>query len=126
MAKAVQLAPRSRGRSQDPRVLQISRGKSWLAVAAAIFWLAAAPAPAQDNEGCFRCHDDAELTAFHGDEEVSAYVDEAAYAASVHADMACVDCHADLAGSKRRRHAEDLEPVDCERLPQASGQCAQT
>ena len=113
MAKAVQLALPSRGRSPDPRVLRISRSRPWLALAAAVFWLAAAPAPAQDNEGCLRCHDDAELTAFHGDEEVSAYVDEAAYAASVHADMACVDCHEDLAGSKRRRHAEDLEPVDC-------------
>ena len=95
------------------QIAQGSRGKSWLVVAAVILWLAATPTLAQDNEGCFRCHDDAELTAFHGEEEVSAYVDEAAYAASTHADMACVDCHEDLAGSKRRRHAEDLEPVDC-------------
>ncbi|MGB5627697.1 MAG: hypothetical protein WBM61_18340 [Woeseiaceae bacterium] len=80
---------------------------------AAILGFAATATLAQDNERCLRCHDDPELTAFHGDEEVSAYLAEDAYAASVHADKACVDCHRDLAGTKRRRHSEDLEPVNC-------------
>jgi cytochrome b subunit of formate dehydrogenase len=53
------------------------------------------------------------MTSYRGDTELSAYVTAEMIAGSVHAGMACVECHSDLAGSKRRRHAEDLEPVEC-------------
>ena len=85
----------------------------WLAAISVLLWLGAAPVPAQDNETCMRCHDDPDLTAFHGEEEVSAFIDLAVYEATMHGDMQCVECHIDLADSRRRRHAEDLEPVDC-------------
>ncbi len=84
-----------------------------LLAAAAILWFAGSPALAQEDERCLKCHDDPELTSYRGDTEISAYVTAAMIAGSVHSGEACVDCHGDLAGSKRRRHAEDLEPVEC-------------
>jgi cytochrome b subunit of formate dehydrogenase len=84
-----------------------------------LLWLAAAallctvPALAQEDERCYRCHDDPELTGYRGDEEIPMFVDAGVVAASAHADLACIECHEDLAGSKRRRHPEDLEAVDC-------------
>ena len=85
----------------------------WLAAAAAILWTVAAPSIAQEDERCYRCHDDPELTGYRGDDEIPMFIDAAVMAASVHADLACIECHEDLAGSKRRRHAEDLDAVDC-------------
>jgi len=98
--------------SPAPRYLRSGHGRCLLVVAAAILALAGASALAQDNKRCLRCHSDRELTGLRGGEQVSVFVDEEIYAASVHPDMACVTCHQDLVGSKRR-HAEDLEPVDC-------------
>jgi len=104
---------RTHKRSSDSRILLSNQGICWLVAATAILWLAATPSLAQDDERCLGCHSDPELTGFRGDEEMSVFVAEEASAASVHADTACVDCHQDLAGSRRRRHAEDLDPVDC-------------
>jgi cytochrome b subunit of formate dehydrogenase len=83
-------------------------------VTAAILGLAGSPSLAQDNDNCYECHADPELTGTRGDTEISAFVDQVGYAASVHSDLACVDCHADV-DPKRRRHStrEDLELVDC-------------
>jgi cytochrome b subunit of formate dehydrogenase len=85
----------------------------WLATAAAVLWLVSTPSIAQEDEQCYRCHDDPELTGYRGDDEIPMYIDAALIAASEHSGLACVECHEDLAGSRRRRHAEDLEPVDC-------------
>ncbi|MDH3804972.1 MAG: hypothetical protein OEU90_05800, partial [Gammaproteobacteria bacterium] len=105
---------RTRERSSKPRLFQSDRGKSWLALAAAILCFAVSPTSAQDNEKCFDCHSDAELTGSRGGEEMSVFVDEKDHAASVHSDMACVECHQDI-DPKRRRHStrKDLELVDC-------------
>jgi hypothetical protein len=84
-----------------------------LLAATTILWFAASPTLAQEDSQCLRCHDDPEMTSYRGDTEISAYVTGAMIAGSVHNGMACVECHSDLAGSKRRRHAEDLEPVEC-------------
>ena len=73
--------------------------------AVALLVIAAAPVMAQENDRCFRCHDDEELTGFRGDDEIPMFVSPDAYAGSIHADMQCVTCHEDLAGSRRRRHA---------------------
>ncbi len=113
MAQFAQLAGRPRAHCPGTRLLRNGRGQRWLVVAFAVACIAVTPAAAQENERCLRCHDDPELTSYRGEEEISAFVDESTYAESVHADAKCVDCHEDLAGSKRRRHAEDLEPVDC-------------
>ena len=98
----------------DRRLPQGSHGTYWLVVAAAILCFAATPTPAQDNQKCFDCHADAELTGSFAGEEMSMFVAEKAYAASVHAGMACVDCHQDI-DPTRRRHStrKDLELVDC-------------
>ncbi len=85
----------------------------WLVAIVATVWTLSAPAVAQEDERCYRCHDDPELTGYRGDDEIPMFIDAAIVASSVHDDLACIECHEDLAGSKRRRHAEDLEAVDC-------------
>ena len=87
--------------------------RNWLWLAAAAALLCAIPASAQDNDRCYACHDDSEMTGYRGDDEISMYIDPKVVSGSVHSGLACVECHEDLAGSKRRRHAEDLEAVDC-------------
>ncbi len=82
----------------------------WLAAATA--FLCISPVSAQEDERCYRCHDDSEMTGYRGDEEISMYIDANVMADSVHSRLACIECHEDLAGS-RRRHAHDLEAVDC-------------
>jgi len=72
------------------------------------------PALAQDNEKCFDCHSDEELTGSRAGEEMSVFVSETVYAASAHAGEACVDCHQDIDPSRRRHSTRtDLELVDC-------------
>ncbi|MDH3428466.1 MAG: cytochrome b/b6 domain-containing protein [Gammaproteobacteria bacterium] len=101
-------------RSQYLRQSQSGRGKSRLALAAAILCFSISSTPAQDNEKCFDCHSDADLTGSRGGEAMSVFVAADSYAASVHGDMACVDCHQDI-DPDRRRHStrKDLELVDC-------------
>lgn len=69
---------------------------------------------AQDNETCFMCHDDDELTGLtaQGD-EVSMYVPEGVLEGTVHEGFECITCHIDLDGFEDWPHAEDLETVDC-------------
>ena len=100
-------------RSPEPRSSNKRYGKRWLVIAAAILWFAGSPALAQEDATCLKCHDDPEMTGFRGDTEIPMYVTAETIAASSHAGMACVECHSDLAGSKRRRHAEELEAVAC-------------
>ena len=104
----------TRERSPDLRLPLCGDGRYWLIVAAAILGFTATPTLAQDNDKCYECHDDPELTGTWHGEEISAFVDKAVFATSVHSDLACVDCHADV-DPKRRRHStrKDLEPVDC-------------
>ncbi len=85
----------------------------WLVAIVASLWTLSATAVAQEDERCYRCHDDPELTGYRGKDEIPMFIDAAIVASSVHDDLACIECHEDLAGSKRRRHAEDLEAVDC-------------
>ena len=85
---------------------------NWLWLAAATAFLCINPVLAQEDERCYRCHDDVEMTGERGGEEISMYIDASAIAASVHSRLACIECHEDLAGS-RRRHAYELEAVDC-------------
>ena len=113
MTQPTRLARVQLERSPEPRSSNKRHGKRWLAIAAAILWFAGSPALAQEDSQCLRCHDDPEMTSYRGDTELSAYVTAEMIAGSMHAGMACVECHSDLAGSKRRRHAEDLEPVAC-------------
>ena len=91
-----------------------SYSRQWLVAVAAILWFAGSPALAQEDERCLKCHDDPEMTGYRGDTEIPMYVTAEMIAASAHSDMACVECHSDLAGSKRRRHAEELETVVCD------------
>ncbi len=113
MTKVALLARLSRGHSPNARLLKSSRRTFWFVAATAILWFAGMPALAQEDSRCLKCHDDPELTGYRGDEEISVFVAAEVGAASEHADIACVECHKDLAGSKRRRHAEDLELVVC-------------
>ncbi len=99
--------------SSFPRLLKGSHGNSGLLAVATILLWAASPALAQDDERCLRCHSKPDLTGYRGDEEISVFIPEDAGASSVHSDLACVECHADLAGTRRRRHAEELELVGC-------------
>ena len=105
---------RTRERSSDYRLQQFNLENCWLALAVTLFCFTASPTLAQDNEKCFDCHDDEELTGSFADEEMSMFVAEDAFATSIHSDMACVECHQDI-DPKRRRHStrKDLEFVDC-------------
>ena len=105
---------RTRECSPVPRLLQGGHGDGRLLVVAAILCLgAAAPASALEDKQCLRCHSKPDLTGYRGDDEISVFVAADAGQSSVHADMACVDCHTELAGTRRRRHVEELELVDC-------------
>ncbi len=101
-------------RSSDHQLPQFNHKSYWLALAVTLFCLSVSPVSAQDNEKCFDCHSDEELTGSFADEEMSMFVAEEAYATSIHSDMACAECHQDI-DSKRRRHStrKDLELVDC-------------
>ena len=67
---------------------------------------------AQENELCFDCHNDPELTGATGD---TLYVDSEKWTASIHnrMELECVSCHMDLAGFEDWPHPERLEKVDC-------------
>ena len=80
----------------------------------AAFVFAAVPAPGQDNDDCFSCHDDAELLGSRGGLEISVHVEPGVYAGSVHGDMDCIDCHQDLDGVELPHDEDvDLDPVAC-------------
>ncbi|MCP4661931.1 MAG: hypothetical protein GY856_41540 [bacterium] len=79
---------------------------------AAALLLLALPAAAQENEDCFPCHADPDMTGTRDGEEISIFVDEEAYSGSVHADLDCVFCHEDLSGAELP-HADDVDRVDC-------------
>jgi len=108
------LARLARERTPQPHRLRSGRNKRWLAVAAAVLWFAGSPAHAQEDSRCLKCHDDPEMTGLRGDAEIPMYVTAEMIAESAHADMACIECHSDLEGSRRRRHAEELEAVVCD------------
>jgi len=78
---------------------------------AVLFVLLATPASAQ-NEDCFMCHEDQDLTGTRGGAEISVFVDDEVFAGSAHADLECILCHMDLDGAELP-HDDDLEPVDC-------------
>ena len=67
---------RMRERSPFPRLLRRSHAIVYFLRLAAILCLVASPAPAQDNEACFNCHADAELTGSWRGEEISVFVDQ--------------------------------------------------
>ena len=113
MTQPIRPAGLSRRHSSSPRILRRGHDSRWFVLAAAVLWLAGSPALAQEDSRCLKCHDDPEMTGYRGDTEIPMYVTAEVIAESVHAKLACVECHADLAGSKRRRHAEDLEAVVC-------------
>ena len=48
---------------------------------------------AQDNETCFDCHNDPEMTMTKGKKEISLNITPELFAKSAHADLECVDCH---------------------------------
>ncbi len=106
---------RTRERLPNHRLPRGRRGLYQLAVAAVLLGFASVPVHAQDNDTCFDCHSDPELTGSFRGVDMSMFVGKQAYAASVHAKIACVDCHRDL-DPKRRRHStrRDLEPAVCD------------
>ena len=67
---------------------------------------------AQENDDCFMCHEDPDLTGMRAGQEIPVFVDPQAYTGSVHADLSCALCHQDLADTELP-HAEEVEPVDC-------------
>ena len=67
----------------------------------------------QDNDDCYACHDDNELTVQRNGHEISLFVEADHYDRSVHADMDCIDCHRDLDGVDDVPHDDDVEDVDC-------------
>jgi cytochrome b subunit of formate dehydrogenase len=69
-------------------------------------------APAVDNETCFECHSDKDLSKERNGQTVSLYVDKNGMLRSVHKDLGCVDCHED-ADVKEFPHEENLQPVAC-------------
>ena len=72
----------------------------------------AAPASAQENADCMRCHEDTELYVERDGRELPGWVDMAQYERSAHGRLECVACHLDLMDADLP-HEDDLEPVDC-------------
>lgn len=66
---------------------------------------------AQDD-ACFECHGDAEMTTERDGKEVSLFVNADQFSQSVHGENGCVSCHAD-AEVEEFPHEENLAPVDC-------------
>ena len=108
------LARMLRAHSSRSQPLTSRPEKHWLVIVAAILWFAGSPVLAQEDSRCLKCHDDPEMTGLVDGTEIPMYVTAEEIATSSHAGMACIECHSDLAGSKRRRHAEELEAVVCD------------
>jgi cytochrome b subunit of formate dehydrogenase len=83
-----------------------------LVVAVALVVSASPGTSAQENDDCFMCHADPELTGTRGGAEIPVFVNEHDYDASVHAELDCIVCHLDLEGTDLP-HEDDLELVDC-------------
>ncbi|KAA3613144.1 MAG: hypothetical protein D8M58_12615 [Calditrichaeota bacterium] len=67
----------------------------------------------QDNDACYDCHDDPEMTKEINDSlEISLHVEPGDFEQSIHGDMDCVECHMDLEDFDEE-HAETLEKVNC-------------
>src|SRR3990172_8356742 len=64
------------------------------------------------DEACFECHGDKDLTMERGGKEISIFVNAKIFASSIHAENGCVSCHVD-ADVEEFPHADDLAPVDC-------------
>jgi cytochrome b subunit of formate dehydrogenase len=68
-------------------------------------------AGAQEDEDCFMCHGEADISKELEDgSHISLYVDQAIYEHSIHADMGCVGCHEDI---EEVPHDENLKHVEC-------------
>jgi len=79
---------------------------------ASLLALVACSVQAQDNDDCFMCHSEPDMTGERNGREISIYVDVEDYAGSSHADFDCVTCHQDLDGAELP-HEDDTEPVEC-------------
>lgn len=77
-----------------------------------LFLLFAGSLIAQDNEACFDCHNDLDITTEPDVRRPGLFVDGSRLAKSVHKDLECVDCHSDV-DPDDLPHDEDLEPVYC-------------
>ncbi len=78
----------------------------------AIVLLAMTFLSAQENDDCFICHDDNELTMEKRGREISLYTDPEAFSHSVHADVNCVECHVGF-DPDEEPHKENITPVNC-------------
>lgn len=65
-----------------------------------------------DDEDCFMCHSDPDLTTERAGREISLYVEEDALGGSVHQELECISCHMD-ADVEEFPHPERLNPVYC-------------
>jgi len=71
----------------------------------------ASPLAAQEDQDCFFCHNDADLTRELEDGTLqSLYISEPLFKASVHGEQGCVSCHTDITDLP---HEARLAPVDC-------------
>ncbi len=64
------------------------------------------------DEACFECHDDPDLTTERGGKEISLYVNAKRFATSIHGENECISCHID-ADVEEFPHEDKLEPVYC-------------
>ncbi|MBW2264441.1 MAG: hypothetical protein JRG91_20950, partial [Deltaproteobacteria bacterium] len=85
---------------------------TWLSLVTVVILSASVSLQAQENDDCFMCHEDPDLTGERGGREIPVHVDGEAFAASVHADLDCVTCHQDLDGAEIP-HEDDLAAADC-------------
>ncbi len=77
-----------------------------------IFLTCAATGFAVDNDTCFDCHSDEDLTKEIKGKSISLFVDNNVFKLSVHKDLDCTDCHMD-ADVEDFPHEENLEKVYC-------------
>jgi cytochrome b subunit of formate dehydrogenase len=65
-----------------------------------------------EDEECFECHGESDMTMERDGKEVSIYVNAKIYNRSIHAESGCISCHLD-ADVEELPHEDELEPVDC-------------
>jgi Zn finger protein HypA/HybF involved in hydrogenase expression len=67
---------------------------------------------AQENDDCYMCHEDRELTGTINNRSKSMFVNSKIVTKSVHGEFDCVICHLDI-DPEDLPHEDELEPVDC-------------
>ena len=82
---------------------------AWV-LAAAVLALMPVRAVAQENDDCFTCHADKDLSKKRDGRTVSLFVDQTKFAGAAHGKIACVGCHGGVMPSQHAPKARKRQP----------------